>query len=267
MWIGLSMVRATLRVHRTAPRLGRVVRDATRVPNQRLSGAVAVQPPVAPSPPVSRGAVDSRNMQDRTNIRAGSLRERKQSRKPMQLLLRITMAEITPSIWRLIRVPDQFTLHQLHRILQIVFSHLDYHLYEFQVRSRRFEAPDPESEAEDATRIRLCDLTLSPGSQLTYIYDFGDGWEHNIAVEAMLPMPLENGPDWSPRLLDGERAAPPEDAGGPHGFMEVMAALKDRSHPRHKEIRNWVGNAYDPGKFDTWAVDHALTLAVAWGAV
>ena len=185
----------------------------------------------------------------------------------MQLLLRITMAEIAPPIWRLIRAPDQFTLHQLHRVLQIVFSHLDYHLYEFQLGARRFEAPDPESEAEDATAIRLCDLALSPGSRLTYVYDFGDRWEHNIAVEAVLRMPSENGPDWSPRLLDGERAAPPEDSGGVPGFMNVLEALKDRSHPRHQEIRNWVGSTYDPSKFDAWAVDHALALAVAWGAV
>jgi len=185
----------------------------------------------------------------------------------MQLLLRITMAEITPPIWRLIRVPDRFTLHQLHRVLQIAFSRLDYHLYAFEIGPGRFEAPDPKSEAEDAAATRLGDLALSPGSQFTYLYDFGDGWEHNIAVEGLLPMPSENGPDWSPRLLDGERAAPPEDAGGTQGFMEVMEALSDQSHPRHKEVRDWAGTAYDPNKFDAWAVDHALALAVAWGAV
>lgn len=97
----------------------------------------------------------------------------------MQLLLRITMATIAPPIWRLIRVPDRVTLHQLHRVLQINFCHLYYQLYAFQLESRRFEAPDPESEVEDATAIRLCNLDLSPGSQFTYIYDFGDGWEHN----------------------------------------------------------------------------------------
>jgi hypothetical protein len=194
-------------------------------------------------------------------------RVQRQGRKPMQFLLRITMAEIDPPIWRLIRVLDQFTLHQFHRVLQIIFSHLDYHLYAFELGSRHFEAPDPESEAEDATAIRLCDLALSTGSQFTYLYDFGDGWEHDIVVEAELPMPSENGPDWSPRLLNGERAAPPEDAGGPPGFMEVMEALNDQSHPRHEEIRNWVGRTYDPDIFDVWAVDHALTLAVAWGAV
>jgi Plasmid pRiA4b ORF-3-like protein len=73
----------------------------------------------------------------------------------MQLLLRVTMREITPPIWRLLRVPDGFTLHRLHRALQMAFSRLDYHLYAFELGSRRFEAPDPESDAEEATRISL----------------------------------------------------------------------------------------------------------------
>lgn len=49
--------------------------------------------------------------------------------------------------------------------------------------------------------------------------------------------------------------------------MDVLEALNDRSHPRHEEIRNWVGRTYDLGTFDVWEVDHALALAVAWGAV
>ena len=57
IWIRLNIVRATLRVPRTAPRLSRVVRDAKRVPNQRLHRTVAAQPSVAPRLPVSRGAV------------------------------------------------------------------------------------------------------------------------------------------------------------------------------------------------------------------
>ena len=203
----------------------------------------------------------------RANIRSKAQHGRTQTRAPKQLQLRIIMAEITPPIWRLVRVPDRFTLHQLHRVLQIVFSRLDYHLYAFRMGSRSFEAPDPESEAEDATAIVLNSLGLLPGSQFTYIYDFGDGWEHSIVVEALLPMPSENGPDWSPRLLDGDRAAPPEDAGGPPGYAEAVAALSDPRHPQHKEIRDWVGTTYDPNKFDAWAIDHALALAVAWGAV
>lgn len=185
----------------------------------------------------------------------------------MQLLLRVEMREITPPIWRLLRVPDGFTLHQFHRVLQIAFSRLDYHLYAFEFGSRRLEAPHPDSEAEDATGVRLTELGLEPGARFGYLYDFGDGWEHEIVVEALLPMPSDNGPDWSPRLLDGQRAAPPEDAGGVSGYQHVLAALRDPAHPEHEEIRRWTGATYDPEKFDAWSIDHALALAVAWGAI
>jgi hypothetical protein len=49
--------------------------------------------------------------------------------------------------------------------------------------------------------------------------------------------------------------------------MEVVAALRDPANPRHEEVREWAGAAYDPDRFDPWAVDHALALAVAWGAI
>jgi hypothetical protein len=191
------------------------------------------------------------------------------TRAPKQQLLRVTMRAIDPPIWRLVRVPDAFTLHQLHRVFQIVFSRLDYHLYAFEVGARRFEAPDPEAEheSEDATVTPLRDLTLSAGSRFTYVYDFGDNWEHDVVVERIVPMPPETGPDWSPRLIGGERAAPPEDAGGAHGYAAMLDGLRDPEHSEHQEYRQWVGSGYDPERFDPWSLDHALALVVAWGAI
>ena len=179
------------------------------------------------------------------------------------------MREIDPPIWRRILVPDDFTLHRLHRVLQIVFSRLDYHLYAFELGERRFEAPDPEAEyeTEDSTAIRLRDLKLRAGAQFTYVYDFGDDWQHDVVVERRLPMPPDMGPGWSPRLLDGERAAPPEDAGGPEGFAAMLKAFRDPDHPEHDSYRRWAGPGYDPDRLDVWSLDHALALVVAWGGI
>jgi hypothetical protein len=137
------------------------------------------------------------------------------------------------------------------------------------VGERRFEAPDtePAHESEDATVTPLRDLKLSAGSRFTYVYDFGDDWEHDVVVERILPMPAETGPDRSPRLIGGERAAPPEDAGGPHGYGAMLEGLRDPEHPEHQEYRQWVGSGYDPERFDAWSLDHALALVVAWGAI
>jgi cold shock CspA family protein/Holliday junction resolvase-like predicted endonuclease len=63
MRIDINIVRATLRVPRTAPRLAFVVQDAKRIPNQRLHRTGAAQPPVAPRLPVSRGAVRCRSQE------------------------------------------------------------------------------------------------------------------------------------------------------------------------------------------------------------
>lgn len=179
------------------------------------------------------------------------------------------MCDIEPPIWRRIRVPESFTLHQLHRVLQIVFSRLDYHLYSFDVDGREFQSPDPEAEyeTEDATTTRLRDLKLGAASHFTYVYDFGDDWRHDVVVERLLPMPPEHGPDWSPRLISGERAAPPEDAGGAHGYALMLDALRDVEHPEHDEYRAWVGEQYDAERFDAWSLDHALALVVAWDGI
>lgn len=172
-------------------------------------------------------------------------------------------------MWRIVQVPEAFTLHQLHRVLQIVFSWLDYHLYEFQIGRRRFVAPHPEADdkAEDSTSVRLADIKLPPGTQFTYVYDFGDGWTHDLLVERIIPSPLEGAQSGLPRLLDGARAAPPEDAGGPPGFERLLEALADPNHPEHEEMREWAGKQYDPDRFDSWSLDNALALAAAWGAI
>ncbi|MDP9177375.1 MAG: plasmid pRiA4b ORF-3 family protein [Gemmatimonadota bacterium] len=95
------------------------------------------------------------------------------------------MRHIKPPIWREIDVPDNYSLLQLHRCIQLVFGWLDYHLFEFQVGNRRFEAADPEAEGEDAARVKLRELKLTPRSSFLYIYDMGDSWEHDITVRAV----------------------------------------------------------------------------------
>jgi hypothetical protein len=117
--------------------------------------------------------------------------------------------------------------------------------------------------------VKLADLGLKPKGRFVYVYDFGDWWEHDILVEDLIPMPEPNGPDWSPRLIDGRRAPPPEDAGGPTGYADMLAALQDQDldDPEAEEFRAWIDPRYDPERFDAWAVDQALALAIGWGSI
>lgn len=182
-------------------------------------------------------------------------------------MIRATVVGIEPTIWRTVRVPDSFTLHQLHRVLQLVFGWLDYHLYEFRVRGEQIEGPHPEAEGKTSMDVVIRELELKTRSRFEYTYDFGDAWLHELEVLEFLPMPDGTTFDWSPRLMDGAGAGPLEDAGGPPGFQRAVAALSNPADPEHAAYRAWAGAAYDPDRFDLWALDHALALAAAWGAI
>jgi hypothetical protein len=49
--------------------------------------------------------------------------------------------------------------------------------------------------------------------------------------------------------LDGKRAGPPEDCGGPWGYAELLEALADPTDERHEELLEWSG-PIDPDDFD-----------------
>jgi hypothetical protein len=51
-----------------------------------------------------------------------------------------------------------------------------------------------------------------------YLYDFGDGWEHKVELEKILPR--EAGVRY-PICLGGERVCPPEDCGGIPGLRKT----------------------------------------------
>src|ERR1700719_2155964 len=76
---------------------------------------------------------------------------------------RLSLDGIKPPIWRRILVPADFTLSQLHRVIQAVMDWKDYHLHEFNVAGRVYGIPDPDGDLEfiDDRKVRLRDLSLS----------------------------------------------------------------------------------------------------------
>ena len=60
--------------------------------------------------------------------------------------------------------------------------------------------------------------------------------------------------------LDGERAGPPEDCGGPPGYENLVLALANSDHPERAELRRWVGRGYDPEKLDLARVNNKVAL-------
>ncbi len=131
------------------------------------------------------------------------------------------------------------------------------HLHEFAVGGDRFGEPDPEYgfEMKDDRKTRLHRVASRKGDRFTYIYDFGDGWRHELVVEKIdLPEP---GTVYS-ILLGGERACPPEDCGGIGGYADFLEAIQDPDHPEHDDMRAWIGGSFDPEAFDGDGVNRRL---------
>lgn len=188
--------------------------------------------------------------------------------KPRVLELYIALARIEPPIWRHVRVPDAYTLDQLHRVIQLVFGWRDDRPYGFEAGERRFQEPRDEAQGESSMDTRLSDLTLGKGAELRYVYGFDDCWVHEIVVrDVYIINPFgEDDERLLPKLYGGARAAPREDSGGPEGYREMSEALNDPRHPEHQYCRRWA-TAHDLEQFDTRMVANCLTLAAVWGAV
>jgi hypothetical protein len=165
--------------------------------------------------------------------------------------LRIELKHIEPLIWRRLLVPENVTLAKLHVILQWAMGWTNSHLHEFQIGRQRYGIPDeewPSSEPIiDERRARLNALVDGGTKRFAYVYDFGDHWEHTVKVEDLVPPR----PGAAPVLcIAGENACPPEDVGGPPGYFEFLAALKDPAHEQHTELLEWIGGPFDPAAFD-----------------
>jgi hypothetical protein len=105
----------------------------------------------------------------------------------------------------------------------------------------------------------LRDLVKLYSGRFGYMYDFGDGWEHELVVEEELPA----GDDLaSPTCLDGAGACPPEDCGGPPGYEHLRRVLADPTDGQHEELVGWLGPTsaaeFDPARFEPASANRAL---------
>jgi hypothetical protein len=167
--------------------------------------------------------------------------------------LRIVLADVSPPVWRRVLVPGGYTLDRLHRVIQHAMGWQSCHLHCFEVDGVQYGIPDPDGEPEivDELDTRL-DVVAAKGANLSYVYDFGDWWHHDILVEDVVTV---DAAERYPCVADGQGQCPPEDVGGPAGYDEFRTAIADLAHPRHIEMRDWIGR--DPIPFD---VDRASVL-------
>jgi Plasmid pRiA4b ORF-3-like protein len=168
----------------------------------------------------------------------------------------VRLSGVAPPVWRRLLVPSATPLDRLHDIIQAAMGWENSHLHCFTDGKHTYGRPDPELGFLDESATRLGEVA---SERLGYTYDFGDDWEHDIVVEAVVEAEASGR---YPRCLDGGGACPPEDCGGPPGYEDLRAALADPNPAEHADLLDWMGldsaADFDPEAFAVEQADQRL---------
>jgi hypothetical protein len=180
-----------------------------------------------------------------------------------------------PNITRTLSVPASTTFHTLHCAIQVAFDWKNAHLHHFTI----FGAPPTTTSlALDPVLLKLepkprpddLDGTMSKDSKkwklrdvfendeyknfkrIEYLYDFGDDWEHSIAL-----IGRANTSTSSIVCLSGEGGPAAEDCGGPYGWEELKSVYEEHQGEEEDECD-------DPSEHERmdWYEGHCLNGSV-----
>ena len=125
-----------------------------------------------------------------------------------RLTIRVVLLKVSPLVARLISVPDDLSLEELHDVLQLVLGWSGQAFYNFRIHGQEI------GRRRHLRTHLLREFQLRRREKFLYTYDFLDLWEWEIRVLDIEPGRAE---DWRPRCLAGRAATPPEECGGPRG--------------------------------------------------
>lgn len=181
--------------------------------------------------------------------------------------LRIKLNDTYIKIWRELKVPSNVELDFLGHLLIEIMGWEDVHLFHF-LHNNMFYS-DQESvymsfsgNTKLYSDFALSDLLKSERDKMTFEYDFGDSWWHEISVVGIRP--YKKGEKHRIIFVDGHGACPPEDCGGMPGYKRLLEmAKKKRKSTEDKEELEWynIGKNYDPNDPD---IEFCREIAEDW---
>lgn len=195
------------------------------------------------------------------------------------------LSDYTPKIWRRFQVFGNITMARLGYIVMTLYEMQAEHLFQvvypiqenferemkakhieenipvlseqvwrFQVDDNENYFPEEMPEGErmsDATAHNIRSvLGTSPGERLSMEYDFGDGWEVKLTLEAVIEDKELPGREL-PRVLEGEGYGIIESCGGPGGLERIAEVFQKKSGEEYENLRAWLGrDDLDLSSFD-----------------
>jgi hypothetical protein len=182
------------------------------------------------------------------------------------LQVRITLTDVNdPPVWRRVLIPADYSLDRVHAVIQAAMGWQNGHMHVFRMGDFSYGPPDPDDELGflDERKVCLGDLAAA-ADRVEYEYDFGDSWEHELAVEARVTAEDDG---IYPACLAGEGACPPEDCGGSYGFADFKELLAGPPSTERDELLEWAGGNYDPARFVLTSANTAVAAVLPnWSA-
>lgn len=172
--------------------------------------------------------------------------------------LKIALKFMRPPIWRRVVLPDNYTLGNLHEVIQIVMGWHDCHMHRFEMNGVNYTSAQSAEQMGwgDESTLFLSELLKKPKQKFWYEYDFGDSWIHEITVEKLVPAESAHP---TAVCVTGKRACPPEDCGSYPGYGMLLEALNAPvKTEEQEEMLEWIGDDFDPEQFDPDAVNRRL---------
>ena len=170
--------------------------------------------------------------------------------------IKVFLRGISPMIWRRLLMSGQETLGELHRVIQVAFDWTDVHLHRFDIHGRSYGLSRPGGLwFEDADQVSLVGLELREGQKFLYTYDFRDGWEHDVRIEAISPAGEKQS---LPTCTGGSGRAPFEGYGGPWEYQKLIATCRRAPLDEYLRLCLRLGELFDPSAFDRGVVNEKL---------
>ncbi len=175
--------------------------------------------------------------------------------------LKIDLINTEPLVSRTIKVSSETSLFLLHHIIQTVMGWQNRHLYEFYLNHLRFTdsrlVDEDFGDFTDARESMLEDILTKIGTSAFYLYDFGDGWKHEIKLIEISNKPQN---EILPSFVLGQNACPPEDCGGVYRYREIIEILADSTHEEYQRIIEWLGPKFNPTTFSGITIEKELGI-------
>ena len=154
--------------------------------------------------------------------------------------LKITLRDCEPECTRILRIPRDITFEDLERAIQIAFEWSGGHAGMFYVADADRYICDPELGIKKSLKPGSNKVSKFAKSPMTYTYDMGDSWEHDLVF-----LSNANNDVVSPKIESLVGPSPPEDCGGVLSYMDYLGPYNDPSSPEHEEAVELFEN-YNP---------------------